>query len=86
MANTVRPALTNVSMSSFGQTGAATAGNANSMFGEKAKAVTLQGPYNAQQSSGATTDVIGVWADYSTWDYTLSAAVDTNSTNLKDPV
>lgn len=87
MANTVRPTLTNVSMSSFAQTGAATSGNANSMFGEKNKAVTVQANnYNGQQSGTATTDVVGVWADYGLYDYSTSQNLDSNSTNFKDPV
>lgn len=86
MANSVRPALTNVSMSSFANSGAATTTPAGpEMVGLKNKNVTLQGPYNGQQASAATSDVIGVWADYSTYDYTISAPVDSNSTNFKDP-
>lgn len=86
MANSVRPALTNVSMSSFANSGAATSGNStNEMDGEVNKAVTVQGPYSANQSSAATSDVLGVWADYGIYDYTISQAVDVNSTNFKDP-
>lgn len=85
MANTVRPTLTNVSMSSFAQSGAATSGNSiQEMDGLVNKAVTIQGPYSANQSSAATSDVLGVWADYGIYDYTIAAPVDVNSTNFKD--
>lgn len=87
MANSVRPTVPNVAMSSFGQSGAATATVVGpEMVGLKNKNVTVQGPYNAQQSSAATSDVVGVWADYGHYDYTISAPVDVNSTNFKDPV
>jgi hypothetical protein len=85
MANSVRVLPGNVAMSSFGQSGTATTQIPGEMVGEKAKTVTLQGPYNAQQSSAATGDVVGTWADYSTYDYTISANLDVNSTNFKDP-
>lgn len=86
MANSVRPALTNVSMSSFANSGAATATVVGpEMVGEKNKNVTVQGPYNAQQSSTATTDVVGVWADYGVYDYTTSQNLDVNSVNFKEP-
>jgi hypothetical protein len=55
------------------------------MVGEKNKTVTDQGPYNAQQSAAATTDVVAVFADYGVWDYTQNIPLDSNSTNLKDP-
>lgn len=85
MANSVRVLPGNVAMSSFAQSGAATSGNStNEMVGEKGKAVTVQGPYTANQSTAATSDVIGVWADYGIHDYTISQPVDVNSTNFKD--
>ena len=71
-------------MSSFSQSGASTS-NVAEMFGEKAKTVTVQGPYNAVQTSAVTTDVVGVFADYGIYDYTLAANLDVNSTNFKDP-
>lgn len=74
-------------MSSFGQSGAATTTPTQpEMVGEKNKVVTVQGPYNAQQSAAQTTDVVGVWADYGNYDYTISANLDVNSTNFKDPI
>lgn len=85
MANSSRPALTSVAMSSFGQSQGSTTQVPTMMVGEKNKTVTDQGPYNAQQSSAATTDVVSVGADYGVWDYTISAALDVNSTNFKDP-
>jgi hypothetical protein len=85
MANSVRVLPTNIAMSSFAQSGAATTTPASpEMVGEKNKTVTVQGPYSANQSSAATSDVIGVWADYGVYDYTISQAVDVNSTNFKD--
>lgn len=85
MANSVRVLPASVAMSSFANSGAATSGNSTSeMTGEKGKAVTVQGPYNAQQSSAATSDVVGVWADYGLYDYTTSQNLDVNSTNFKD--
>lgn len=87
MANSVRVLPGNVAMSSFAQSGAATTTPAGpEMVGLKNKNVTMQGPYNAQQSGAATSDVVGVWADYSTYDYTTSQNLDVNSTNFKDPV
>lgn len=53
--------------------------------GAKTKNVTVQGPYNGQQSSAATSDTIVVYADYGLQDTTAVGAVDVNSTNLKDP-
>jgi hypothetical protein len=76
---------TDVAMSSFGQSGTSTTQVANMMVGLKTKTVTDQGYYSANQSSAATTDVVGVWADYSTWDYTAGQALDVNSTNFRDP-
>jgi hypothetical protein len=85
MANTVRVLPGNVAMSSFAQSGAATTTPTSpEMVGEKNKTVTVQGPYNAQQSSAATSDVVGVWADYGVYDYTIAANLDVNSTNFKD--
>lgn len=86
MANTVRTLPSSVSMSSFAQSGAATTTVVGpEMVGEKNKNVTVQGPYSANQSSAATSDVVGVWADYGIHDYTISQPVDPNSTNFKDP-
>ena len=87
MANSVRPTVASVSMSSFAQSGAATSGNStNEMVGEKGKAVTVQANnYNGQQSGTATTDVVGVFADYAIYDYTTAQNLDVNSTNFKDP-
>lgn len=74
-----RPAITNVSLSTFSQP----------MVGQKNKTITIQGPYNGQQGSAgnndATSDVISVSADYGVYDTTTSSNVDVNSTNLKDP-
>jgi len=53
--------------------------------GAKTKNVTVQGPYNAQQSSAATSDTIVVYADYGLQDTTAVGAIDVNSTNFKDP-
>jgi hypothetical protein len=86
MSNSIRVLPTDVAMSSFGQSGTSTTQVQGMMVGEKSKTVTDQGPYSANQSAAATTDVVGVWADYSTWDYTVSQALDVNSTNFKDPV
>lgn len=85
---TLRALPTDVAMSSFGQSGLSTTQVTNQMVGEKVKTVTVQGPYNAQQtgSSVATTDVIEVWADYGVHDYTTNTFVDPNSTNFKDPI
>lgn len=82
-----RPALTDVAQSSFAQSqnGSQTTQAQNMMVGLIAKTVTVQGPYSANQSSAATTDVVQVGADYAIWDYTLGQAVDVNSTNFKDP-
>lgn len=77
---------TDIAMSSFGQSGTSTTQVPVEMVGEKNKNVTVQGPYNAQQSAVATTDVIEVWADYGIHDYTQNQFVDSNSTNFKDPV
>lgn len=76
---------TDVAMSSFAQSNSQTTANVPVMYGEVAKTVTLSGPYNAQQSAGATTDIIQVGADYGIWDYTQNIALDVNSTNFKDP-
>lgn len=88
MANSVRPTVGNVSMSSFAQSGSATATVVGPMMvGEKNKNVTVQANnYNGQQSSTATTDVVAVWADYGVYDYTTAQNLDANSVNLKDPV
>jgi hypothetical protein len=74
-------------MSSFAQSGAATATVVGpEMVGEKNKNVTVSATgYNGQQSGTATTDVVGVWADYGLYDYTTSQNLDSNSTNFKDP-
>lgn len=77
---------TDVAMSSFGQSGTSTTQVPVMMVGEKNKTVTDQGPYNAQQSAAATSDVVEVWADYGIHDYTQNIFLDSNSTNLKDPV
>ena len=84
----VRPTVGNVAMSSFAQSGAATATIVGpEMVGEKNKNVTVSANnYNGQQSSTATTDVVGVWADYGLYDYTTAQNLDSNSTNFKDPV
>lgn len=85
MANTVRPTIVDVALSSFAQSASATAiPTQPEMVGQKNKTVAIQGPYSANQSS-TTTDVIGVGADYGLWNYTASAPVDVNSTNFKDP-
>lgn len=76
----------NIAMSSFGQSQGSTSQVPVMMVGEKIKTVTDQGPYSANQSSAATTDVVSVGADYGVWDYTLNQALDVNSTNFKDPV
>lgn len=77
----------NIAMSSFGQSQGSTTQVPTMMVGEKNKTVTNQGgPYNAQQSATATSDVVSVGADYGVWDYTQNQALDANSTNLKDPV
>ena len=72
-----RPAITDVSLSTWGQPFA----------GAKAKSITIQGPYNAQMTaaSDATSDTISVSADYGVYDVTTSTNVDANATNLKDP-
>lgn len=85
MANSSRPGLTNVSMSSFGQSQGSTTQVSGMLVGEKPKTVTVQGPYNAQQSSTATTDVVSVGADYGVYDYTTSQNLDANATNLQSP-
>jgi hypothetical protein len=75
-------------MSSFANSGAATTTPAGpEMVGEKNKNVTVSGPYNGVQTGQgvATSDVIGVWADYGVHDFTVSQPVDVNSTNFKDP-
>lgn len=71
-----RPTLANVSLSTWGvpQTGLV------------AKTVKVTGPYNAQQSSTATTDVVSTSADYGLYDTTTSQNLDVNSTNFKDNV
>lgn len=76
----------NIAMSSFGQSQGSTSQVTTMMVGEKNKTVTVQGPYNAQQSGVSTSDVISVGADYGVWDYTENQAVDSNSTNLVSPV
>jgi hypothetical protein len=76
----------NIAMSSFGQSQTSTTQVPIMMVGEKNKTVTDQGPYNALQSAAATTDVVSVGADYGIWDYTQNFALDSNSTNLKDPI
>jgi hypothetical protein len=76
----------NIAMSSFGQSQGSTTQVPVMMVGEKNKTVTDQGPYNAQQSAAATSDVVSVGADYGVWDYTQNIALDSNSTNFKDPV
>jgi hypothetical protein len=74
-------------MSSFGQSQGSTTQVVQMMTGEKLKTVTNQGgPYNAQQSGTATSDVVSLGADYGVWDYTQNQALDVNSTNFKDPV
>ena len=75
----------NIAMSSFGQSQGSTTQVAVMMVGEKNKTVTDQGPYNAQQSAAATSDVVSVGADYGIWDYTQNIPLDSNSTNFKDP-
>jgi len=77
-----------VAMSSFAQSGAATTTPVSpEMVGEKNKTVTVQANnYNGQQSGTATTDVVGVWADYGHYDYTTAQNLDVNSTNFKDPI
>ena len=74
-------------MSSFAQSGAATATVVGpEMVGEKNKNVTVSATgYNGQQSSTATTDVVAVWADYGIYDYTTSQNLDVNSVNFKEP-
>lgn len=79
-----RPLPTDVAMSSFSQSGANSTSNVPTMFGEVAKTVTIQGPYNAQQSS-STSEVVQVWADYGLYDATAQGNLDSNSTNFKDP-
>jgi len=86
MSAAQRPTLTDVTMSSFGQSGSGTTQVPVMMVGEKVKTVTDQGPYSGNQSSAATSDVVQVYADYGVWDYTVGQALDANSTNLKDPV
>jgi len=77
----------NIAMSSFAQSGSATSTPTSpEMVGEKNKTVTVQGPYNAQQSGVATSDVVGVWADYGLYDYTQAQNLDVNSTNFKDNI
>ena len=73
MAN--RPALNNVTFSTFAQP----------LVGEVSKSITVQGPYNAQQSSAATSDIVTVSADYGVYDTTASLNLDVNSVNWKDP-
>lgn len=85
MANSTRVLNGNIAMSSFAQSGTSTTQVQGMMVGEKAKTVTDQGPYNNQQSGAATSDVVAVWADYGTYDYTTSQNLDVNSTNFKDP-
>lgn len=86
MSNSLRVLPGNVAMSSFANSGAATTTPTSpEMVGQKNKTVTIQGPYNAQQSS-TTSDVVGVWADYGLYDYTASQNLDVNSTNFKDSV
>ena len=88
MTATLRSLNGNIAMSSFGQsqTGSTTVQTAVMMVGEKNKTVTDQGPYSANQSSAATSDIVSVGADYGVWDITLNQALDVNSTNFKDPV
>ena len=88
MSTGLRTLNGNIAMSSFfGQySQTSTTQVQGMMVGEKAKSVTLQGPYNAQQSGAATGDVVSVGADYGVWDYTVNQSLDPNSTNLKDPV
>jgi hypothetical protein len=76
----------NIAMSSFGQSQGSTTQVPVMMVGEKIKTVTDQGPYSANQSAAATTDVVSVGADYGVWDYTQNIALDANSTNLVSPV
>jgi hypothetical protein len=75
----------NIAMSSFGQSQTTTTQVQGMMVGEKAKTVTDQGPYSANQSGAATSDVVTVGADYGIWDYSINQALDVNSTNFKDP-
>jgi hypothetical protein len=76
----------NIAMSSFGQSQTSTTQVPVMMVGEKNKTVTDQGPYSANQSSAATTDVVSIGADYGVWDVTANQALDSNSTNLVYPV
>jgi hypothetical protein len=76
----------NIAMSSFGQSQTSTTQVPVMMVGEKNKTVTDQGPYSANQSSAATTDVVSVGADYGVYDYTINQPLDVNSTNFKDPI
>jgi hypothetical protein len=75
----------NIAMSSFGQSQGSTTQVPVMMVGEKNKTVTDQGPYSANQSGASTSDVVSVGADYGVWDYSINQALDSNSTNLKDP-
>jgi|HubBroStandDraft_2_1064218.scaffolds.fasta_scaffold1207629_2 hypothetical protein len=88
MSATLRVLNGNIAMSSFGQsqTGSTTVQTPVMMVGEKNKTVTDQGPYSANQSGAATTDVVSVGADYGIWDITANQAIDVNSTNFKDSV
>jgi hypothetical protein len=76
----------NIAMSSFGQSQTSLTQVPVMMVGLKNKTVTDQGPYSANQSGAATSDVVSIGADYGVWDVTINQALDVNSTNFKDPI